>query len=1180
MNEATRWYWVTFLLIAFVLGCSKSNLTSKDSQSTQSEVSPRRAEVLFLGHQSKHHDSGKYAPWLAIKLFRSGVNMTYTTELADINEDNLAKYDGLIIYANYDSLPPVQEEALKAFVEGGKGLIPLHSASGCFRNSDWYIQTIGGQFASHGTGTFTNTILKPGHPIMQGLDSFSTWDETYKHQRLNPDMTVLGERVEGDHHEPYTWVRTQGKGRVFYTAYGHEDKTWTNIGFLNLVRNGVLWALGPRVNQQIAALNIPDPDIYDADTIAAYTQRHVVPAIQEALSPAESNKLTQVPADFEIQLFAAEPDIQNPIAMAWDERGRLWVVESVDYPNTFIETDGLANDRIKICEDTDGDGKADKFTVFADKLNIPTSMVFSNGGVIVSMAPDFVFLKDTNGDDVADVRKVIMTGWGKNDTHAGPSQLQYGFDNKIWGVNGYSGFNGVVDGKKWKFPQGVYHFKPDGSDFQFLGNSNNNTWGLGFTEENNVFLSTANNTHSAYYSMPARYLQRKLGDEKNSILSVQKIDGHYDVHAMTPNLRQVDVVGGFTAASGHHFYTARDFPKSYWNRVAFITEPTVRVVHNAIIEREGAGFKEKDGWNLMASSDEWFGPVHAEVGPDGAVWVADWYNFIIQHNVFVPRQSPAEFILPFKDQPHGQGNAFQSKLRDTNHGRIYRVVYKHAAQKPWPKLSLQDKNGLVAALRHDNMFWRMTAQRLLVEAQDKSVAPALTQIIADQSVDEIGLNSPAIHALWTLHGLGLLDGSNPEANRSVAGALKHPAAGVRKAALDVLPRERTFIEHLKPLLKDENLNTRLAAYLALVDFQADSQIGAMLVEGAQVSENVSDPWISKAIMAAATVHEVAFLNAIEEGAITGLVADIRAALLREEYGLGRRNVQLYSPDVNGKELAISAQVTKDKDKPLKGFIAGQGNRQAGYALYIEQDKIIFQVNQHGMAMKAVANVPASDKFDLVGGLRKNGQLYLLIDGKSVATAKAHGLFMTGLAESLRSGEDLTGSDNIGDYKGKFEFEGNFQKATLILNRPENREGMGIKVKRPEKIPGDEFQIISLSVIPEMLQFSKSLIEVKAGAKVAIVLENPDGMQHNLLVIKPGTLPVVGKAADAMLTDPKASEKYYVPSIPEVLFSTQLVNSGETVTLEFKVPDKPGDYPFVCTFPGHWRGMNGILRVSP
>src|SRR5690606_8859865 len=134
-----------------------------------------------------------------------------------------------------------------------------------------------------------------------------------------------------------------------------------------------------------------------------------VPKVQQALEPEESKKLIQSPVDFEIQLFASEPDIINPIAMAWDEKGRLWIVESVDYPNTFKETDGESNDRIKICEDTDGDGKADKFTVFADNLNIPTSLVFANGGVIVSMAPDFVFMKDTDGDDKADEFKTLMT---------------------------------------------------------------------------------------------------------------------------------------------------------------------------------------------------------------------------------------------------------------------------------------------------------------------------------------------------------------------------------------------------------------------------------------------------------------------------------------------------------------------------------------------------------------------------------------------------------------------------------------------------------------------------------------------------------------------------------------------------------------------------------------------------
>jgi putative membrane-bound dehydrogenase-like protein len=1173
--------YIAMLFVGLIaLACAKNKMSSSGGKT--SATKGRRAEVLFLGHNSKHHDSGKYAPWLSVKLFKSGINMSYTVDLNDLNPENLKKYDGLIIYANHDSLSPNQESAMKAFVEGGKGLIPLHSASGCFRNSAWYIKTIGGQFASHKTGSFKNIILKPEHQVMEGITAFQTWDETYVHKNLNPDKTVLGERVEGDVHEPYTWVRNEGKGRVFYTAYGHEDSTWTNNGFLDLVRNGVVWAMGDKVKAEIAALKLPNVDIYQSDTISHYTKRHVVPKIQESLSPSESNKLTQVPADFEIQLFAAEPDITNPIAMAWDERGRLWVVESVDYPNTFKETDGAANDRIKICEDTNGDGKADKFTVFADKLNIPTSMVFSNGGIIVSMAPDFLFMKDTNGDDVADVREVIMTGWGKNDTHAGPSNLQYGFDNKIWGVLGYSGFNGTIDGKKFSFPQGVYHFKPDGKEFAFLGNSSNNTWGLGVTEDNNVFLSTANNTHSAFYSMPGQYLQRSLGEDQPSVQAVQKIDGHYDAHAVTPNLRQVDVVGGFTSAAGHRFYTARSFPKEYWNRIAFVSEPTIRLVHKAILEPDGAGFKEKDGWNFMASSDEWFGPVQAETGPDGAVWVADWYNFIIQHNVFVPAQSPAEFIIPFKEQPHGPGNAFSSPMRDLNHGRVYRVIYKNGKKSPALKLSKDDLPGLVAALENDNMFWRMTAQRLLVESKKLSVVPDLYKIINNQKVDEIGLNSPAVHALWTLHGLGVLEGSNPEALQVVNKAITHPAAGVRKAAASVLPKNEQSFEMLQKALKDPSLNTRLSVFVALVELPSSEKAGEAVYQASQDEQNAKDPWLSKAILAAAIKHEKGFLAASQnQTSKSEFSQQIAQALSKETYPLGRRNTLQFPPDVTGKEITIRASVTKAKDRALQGFIAGQGGKDGGYALYIQDGKVIMAVKQHGMVSQAATSEPLPEKFDIVAKLAKGGDISIEIDGKEAAKGKAHMLFATPLSNSVRTGEDVEGEDKMGSYEGRFGFVGNFQKASLELNKPSeggNAETASAPKATTSAASSSNAVIIELKVEKEIMQYDKKLITVKAGQKVVINLENPDGMQHNLLIIKPGSLPKVGKAADELLSNPKAAEMQYVPKIAEVLYSTKLVNSGETVTLEFTVPNEPGDYPYVCTFPGHWRGMNGILRV--
>ncbi|HEX8357245.1 MAG TPA: PVC-type heme-binding CxxCH protein, partial [Segetibacter sp.] len=625
------------------------------------------------------------------------------------------------------------------------------------------VEMIGGQFSNHKVDSFPAVIVKPDHAVMKGINAFITKDETYVHTKLSKNIEVLSERVEGEHHEPYTWVRTFGDGRVFYTAYGHDEITFNNPGFLQLVKNGILWAVGDKARSYVSGLKLPELK-YSPAEIPNYERRDPAPKFQAPLTPAESMSLMQVPPGFELQLFAAEPDIINPLFMNWDERGRLWVIETVDYPNEVKEGD-TGDDRIKILEDTNGDGKADKFTIFADKLNIPTSFTFVNGGIVVSLAPSFLFLKDTNGDDKADIRQPILTGWGKEDTHAQASNLRYGLDNKIWGVVGYSGFNGKVGDSTMKFSSGLYRFTPDGKKLEYLSTTSNNTWGLGFSEDFDVFVSTANNTHTGFYGIDKKYLTMGNIDESG----VEKLDAHYEMHVATKNLRQVDVHGGFTAAAGHSLYTARNFPKDYWNRVAFVNEPTGRLIHRTVLQPNGAGFKEDgDGWNILTSADEWAGPVQAEVGPDGALWVVDWYDFIIQHN---PTPSPERGGYQAQN---GKGNAYINPLRDHERGRIYRIVYKNNEQPNKLSLNIKDTKGLISALSNNNMFWRLHAQRLLVENGDKSVLPELYKLVRNIKADEAGINAPAIHALWTMHGLQALDGTNREALDVAIKALSHP----------------------------------------------------------------------------------------------------------------------------------------------------------------------------------------------------------------------------------------------------------------------------------------------------------------------------------------------------------------------------------------------------------------------
>ncbi|RYD35236.1 MAG: dehydrogenase, partial [Verrucomicrobiaceae bacterium] len=409
-----------------------------------------------------------------------GIALTYTENLSDLNRSVLDRYDGIMLYGNWhqnDPMDPAQEKALVSYVEDGGAFLPIHCASACFGGSEAFVKLVGGRFKSHEAGVFTTTIVAPQHPVMRGYSGFETWDETYVHDRLTDDRTILQLREK----EPWTWVREQGKGKVFYTAYGHDMRCWDQPAFHELLRRAILWSVGGEVRAKVAAMKLPTLE-QENMILPGYRERKTITEGQKPLSPAESLKLAQVPNGYDISLFASEPDIVNPIYITWDHRGRAYVVETVDYPNN-LQAGNLGHDRIHICEDTNGDGKADKFTLFADKLSIPTSAVFANGGLICTNGSDMIFLKDTDGDDKADVRQVLFTGFNMGDTHAGVSNLRYGHDNWIYATIGYSGFKGTVGGKEHQFSTGVFRFKPDGSELEFLQNTTNNTWGLGTTSD-------------------------------------------------------------------------------------------------------------------------------------------------------------------------------------------------------------------------------------------------------------------------------------------------------------------------------------------------------------------------------------------------------------------------------------------------------------------------------------------------------------------------------------------------------------------------------------------------------------------------------------------------------------------------------------------------------------------------
>ncbi|MEY3350712.1 MAG: hypothetical protein RIQ50_823 [Bacteroidota bacterium] len=1160
----------------------------------------RRVEVLFLGDNG-HHRPIERIPSLMAALGPKGINFTYTDDLSDLNKENLSKYDALMIYANWDKIDSSAEKALLDFVASGKGFLPIHCASYCFRNSDAYVKLVGGQFWRHTMDSITLTITQPESGIMKAMKPFTVFDETYLHSQLQPDNNVLATReIKSDQlkdrpdskTEPYAWTRRFGQGKVFYAALGHDERTWNTSGFQDLLYYAILWTLNDNAYMSYIARN-PQTFQYKEAKLPNYEKRPGIQLQQLPLSPEESMKHIQVPVDFTLELFAAEPNVMHPIAMSWDEKGRLFVLITKDYPNERKEDGG--SDYILICEDTNNDGKADRFTRFAEGLSIPTGMVFANGGLLVAQAPHMLFLKDTDGDGKADVKKILFSGFGTFDTHAGPSNLHYGFDNWIWGCVGYSGFKGVIGNSKdtIQFGQAFFRFKPDGSQLEWMTSTSNNTWGFSFNEANDVFGSTANNSHGWYMAIPNHYFNSRKGAENGS----RSTDTHRDMKPITEKVRQVDAFGGFTAAAGHNFYTARAFPKKYWNQIAFVAEPTGHVLHQNNLVKRGTDFSDKEAFNLMAGADEWFAPVFAEVGPDGAVWVADWYSYIVQHNP-VPEG--------FKN---GTGNAYETDLRDFTHGRIYRVSYNHAPKYQPLELHPNDVDGLLRALKSDNLFWRMHAQRMLVERNNSDVVPALKKMLEDVSVDEIGINAPVIHALWTLKGLNALDPSAIELG------LRHPSGQVRNNAVKTLMPDTKAMDLVMSynLLNDPEPLVVLNALLLMSKSPLTAVHEEAFFKRMDVSKEENDRWLPDAFSCVLTANNGRLLKQhlarqLSRSASqpvpaknmnhTQHVVVPAAAASSEGIDLVISNFKIEpsAPSVR-ERIAVTIEVKNQGkiDLPADVYIPidirfeGMGYKfdqvsrnykegiKAGETVSINRNINGPWVGTISFSTDVEGEYVLSAQIDKANEIResiKNNNSRI----QKISFQRPADMNQFALLRAMRSYASVASTDTLAAIRKRIAAANPALKSALekSLNDGWNFNAANL----PPKASADpSIKRIRIKTIREAMKYDLKEFTVKPGQQVEIILENPDAMQHNLVITRPGAMEKVGKAGDAMMKDDKGAEKNYVPSLSEVLFYTPLVDPGRSFTLKFKAPTTVGDYPYVCTFPGHWTLMNGMMKVK-
>ena len=472
------------------------------------------------------------------------------------------------------------------------------------------------------------------------------------------------------------------------------------------------------------------------------------------LSPEEAVAKMTVPEGFSVEIVAAEPEVVNPVGMCIDEKGRFWVTESFEYPR---REPGPGRDRVKVLEDVDGDGKVDKVTVFAEGLNIPSGIAVGYGGVWVANSPDILFMQDTDGDLKADKVETVVTGFGRTDTHELPNSLTWGPDGWLYGLNGVFNHSHVKyaesnpnydpDHEGWKFTCAMFRIHPRTREFQIFAEGTSNPWGIAINDEGDFFISACVIDH-LWHIVETGYYIRQGGPYPPHTWPMRSIVEHKHQKA---------------AYCGITWFDSDAYPEEY-RKVLYMGNIHGGCINADVIERSGATYKGKphpgfaakpQAWkddeydtirktgdaenpklaDFLTANDPWFMPVVQKTGPDGCLYILDWYD---RYHCYQDANADPEGI-------------------DRGKGRLYRVVYKGHEHRRAEDLASKSDAQLVELLDGGNEYVRNTARRLLAErlAADSPIARSLVDRVQDAARSD----RSRLQALWTLAGA---DGCLPE----------------------------------------------------------------------------------------------------------------------------------------------------------------------------------------------------------------------------------------------------------------------------------------------------------------------------------------------------------------------------------------------------------------------------------
>ncbi len=654
-----------------------------------------------------------------------------------------------------------------------------------------------------------------------------------------------------------------------------------------------------------------------------------------ATAPAEALKTFQVRKGFHLELAASEPLVVSPVAMAFDENGRLFVVEMIDYSERRDETPHLG--RIRLLEDTDGDGRFDKSTIYADNLAWPTAVICWNGGIFVAATPDILWLKDTKGKGQADVRETVFSGFAEGvarlNVQAMLNSFNWGLDNRIHGATSNNG--GKV--RALKHPDAkVLDLR--GRDFSFdprtltmTSEAGGGQHGLSFDNRGRRF-ACSNSDHIRLYMYDDRYAARNPFFALPPALASIAADGPAaEVYRISPDepwriIRTRWRVGGvspvgfvegggrvsgyFTGATGTTIYRGSAFPPEYLEN-AFVGDAGGNLVHRKILRPDGVGLiadraEPEVKAEFLASKDTWFRPVQFANAPDGCLYIADMYREVIEHPWSLPESIKKHLDL-------NSGN---------DRGRIYRVVPDGFKQPNLPRLGRATTAELVATLDHPNGWHRDTAARLLHERQDKSAAPLLTKLLANGKT-----------GLGRLHALAALDGWAAVSEIHLEKACKDKDDAVREHA--VLLAEKVFLrqssltdsllKRLRALTPDASPRVRFQLAFTLGEIDHPDKLNAL----AELAQRDADSvWLRAAI-----------LNSLGDGAKRLFSLLLQQPGFRESAGgpemLRQLITQLGARNLPG-EVAFALDIMNTHAAPPLSFGLvrglGEGLQRAGSSL--------------------------------------------------------------------------------------------------------------------------------------------------------------------------------------------------------------------------------------------------------